>query len=138
MLKEDSKDCLLFNNPINQFLDSCEKIGGPLEPTPQECLDMNDPCKQFVESACFYSGTVVQTIDASRGRSWTFRVVHGGRPEIVNCLFTAKDLRPLRCQKTHNKILTLLLIVFLSTDITQVICFIAFLSSYSEPLQNFV
>ena len=45
IFKEDSADCLLFNETWHQFLDTCQMVGGPMETTIQECAEIEDPCK---------------------------------------------------------------------------------------------
>ena len=37
--------CVLVQQPLQQYLDSCKQIGGPKTPTVTDCNDSSDPCK---------------------------------------------------------------------------------------------
>ena len=49
VFREHFNECLLLNKTLKQFLHTCKKIGGPIEPTIQECLDLHDTCKVSIK-----------------------------------------------------------------------------------------
>ena len=38
-------ECQMIQEPFEHFSDSCEKVGGPVEPSLSVCMESDDPCK---------------------------------------------------------------------------------------------
>ena len=46
--------CELFQEPFENYVNSCKKIGGPPSPSVDSCKDSNDPCKVYLLSVSIY------------------------------------------------------------------------------------